>query len=65
MSFICDKCHKPQRNHIKPIRVVVEIRKKIYPIRYAKDGKTVIDKGGKGIEIAREMNLCLPCSKEI
>ena len=63
MSFKCDGCQKTQANRDKPIRVVAETREKIYPIRYAKDGKTVIDNGGRGTEIAREINLCAPCNK--
>jgi hypothetical protein len=64
MSFICDKCLKPQSNHEKPYRVIVETRKRIYPKRFAKDGKTIIDNGGDGWEIAREMNLCKSCHEE-
>ena len=61
MSFICEGCFNPQDTYEKPIRFVSETRKKVYPVRYAKDGKTIIDKGGTGIEIAKEMNLCRNC----
>jgi len=62
MSFICEGCFRPQETYDKPVRFVSETREKIYPKRYAKDGKTVIDNGGKGIEIVKEMNLCGYCS---
>lgn len=61
MSFTCDKCHQAQVPHTKPIRVVVETRRRSYPRRYAKDGKKIIDEGGHGSEIVREMNLCPLC----
>jgi len=65
MSFRCEGCGKVPGVQRKPIRVVVETREKIYPVRYAKDGKTVIDKGGKGSEIVREMNLCSFCNQMV
>ena len=62
MSFRCDSCNRVEQ---KPIRKVVETREKIYPVRYASDGKTIIDKGGRGREIVHEMNLCADCDKRV
>lgn len=64
MSFKCDKCKESQLPGTKPFRVVTKRRKRIYPLRLAEDGKTVIDKGGHGWEIAHEMNLCNDCYTE-
>jgi len=57
MSFICDRCKKPQPVHSSPVRVVIKTRPKIYPAR--KD-----DPGGTGREIVEEKNLCTKCAKE-
>ena len=59
MSFICDRCKKPQPKKAKPHRIVAEIRPKIYEARY-KEG-VMIDSGGVGKEIVREKQLCKKC----
>jgi len=58
MSFICDRCKKPQPRHISPTRVPVETRPKIYPPREN-------DPGGTGHEIVKEENLCSKCAKGV
>jgi hypothetical protein len=63
MSFICDCCLTPLGNGTKPIRRVLETREKHYPTRFAQDGKTVIDRGGIGREIVREVSLCKKCNE--
>ena len=61
MSFKCDRCSKVFPNHDAPIKTVTSIRDKEYPKRFAADGKTVIDNGGHGWEVAKEENLCATC----
>lgn len=59
MSFNCDKCRKHFSG--SPKKLVVNVRPKIYPKRFAKDGKTTIDEGGKGYEIVEEIDVCKNC----
>ncbi len=62
MSFKCDDCNTVQNG--KPIKVIVEKRDKVYPIR-RKDPldikSAVIDKGGKGWEIVKEIEIGKEC----
>jgi len=52
------RIHPPQ-----PIRIVVERRDKTYPSRiYRRGGISVIDPGGVGLEIVREVNACKQCA---
>ena len=60
MSFICDRCKKPQPAKAKPHRVVIETRRKDYVARY-REG-VMIDVGGAGTEIVREEQLCAKCA---
>lgn len=60
MSFRCDNCHEPQSAGTKPYKVVLQTRKKSYPARTARNG-AIIDNGGTGREIVREVKLCLKC----
>jgi len=60
MSFICDRCKKPQPRKAKPHRIVAEIRPKIYEARF-KNGYQ-IDPGGVGKEIVQEKQLCKKCA---
>ena len=60
MSFICDRCKKPQPKKAKPHRVIVETRTKEYAAR-SKNGYQ-IDPGGSGSEIVREEQLCKKCA---
>ena len=59
MSFVCQSCNRSQENGVKPIKVVIQTREKIYPVRYV--GKIVIDNGGRGTEIVKEINMCELC----
>jgi hypothetical protein len=61
VSFICEYCNKPQKPKTKPIRIPIETRGKIYPVRFAEDEITIIDNGGKGHETVKEMNFCKEC----
>lgn len=78
MSFRCDHCTlanprivpatatKPMAvTDSLPRRVVVARRAHAHPQRraYRWGIETVIDRGGKGSQIAREMNLCSPCDE--
>ena len=58
MSFRCEFCGEAQPAGSKPIRVVTLWRDKLYPVRFARDGKTIIDRGGRGKEVAAEKNSC-------
>ena len=62
MSYICGRCKKACLG--KPTRIVVSTRTKIYPKIVAKDGITVLDRGGKGTEIVKEMLVCNLCKAE-
>lgn len=64
MSFRCQVCHKHCEG--SPIKQVIERRYKVYPVRTRVDKETgekiVIDKGGVGREIAREIYVCEECA---
>lgn len=60
MSFRCGICHKPQPPHTKPVKVVVERRKKHYSAQ-VNDG--VLGREGKGWEVVREVDCCSRCVK--
>ena len=60
MSFICQSCSNPQAIGVKPVKVVLQTRVKVYPVRSR--GNVVIDNGGRGIEIAKEANMCKQCA---
>ena len=64
MSYRCENCNAVRPNGEAPIRKVVEFRQRIYPVRRAKDNYTVIDRGGSGSEIVREMSLCPDCARK-
>jgi hypothetical protein len=70
MSFMCGVCNKAQPNKSKPHRVVTETRRKTYPAREYRDGKStdemgrrgkIRDPGGVGTEIAKEVDACDGC----
>ncbi len=63
MSFTCEKCGQAQRPRSKPVRVVVERRAKTYP--RVEIGDEIIDSGGSGWEIAREIIICRGCDENI
>lgn len=63
MSFRCEKCGKAQKPRTKPIRVVTEMRDKVYPQRFD-DEDNIIDSGGVGREIVSEIQICLECKEE-
>ncbi len=60
MSYICQKCNKPQPHNTPISRRVVETREIVYPPRY-NSRKECIDKGGKGTAIVREIIVCPGC----
>lgn len=62
MSYRCYFCKKTQEPNVPAVMVVMETRKKEYPVRHKKD--KVIDKGGAGFETVREVISCVECSKE-
>lgn len=68
--FRCEGgCGRVPQPGEKPVRVVVETRAKEYPARYGEPRGynrevPVLDPGGVGWEIAKEINLCPRCAKE-
>ena len=68
MSFICKKCGKIQPNNTKPKKVIVQKRNKVYPLRRENplDPKsTIIDNGGSGWEIVKEIKVCTDCFEKV
>lgn len=63
MSFKCDFCHNAQANKSRPNKIIVERREHQYPIRYRDNNPNneIIDKGGSGLEIVREISVCNSC----
>lgn len=64
MSFICKRCGDIQPNNTKPKNIIIQKRDKIYPIRRENplDLKSaIIDKGGSGWEIIKEIKVCEDC----
>ncbi|KKL04518.1 hypothetical protein LCGC14_2615280 [marine sediment metagenome] len=59
MSFRCELCNRSMPAHVKPIRLVMETRRKVYPERML--DKKVFDIGGVGFEIVKEVNACKKC----
>lgn len=76
MSFKCQGCGEPQRDGNKtvggryrfvparPRRVVVETRDRVYEPRVERhdSGDVLVDRGGRGTEIVRELDLCPGCA---
>lgn len=63
MSYKCEICGKAMGRRQKPVMVTIEMRQKTYPVR--KDiWDNVIDKGGVGTEIAKEMQFCPSCANK-
>jgi hypothetical protein len=60
MSFRCQRCGKPQPPGTPENKVTVATRDKIYDPRYDEEGE-LIDKGGGGREIAKEIRVCPEC----
>lgn len=70
--FKCERCKGISDPMEKPVRIVVETREKVYPLRRAlpADGRPiyneedwpVIDNGGKGTEIVKEMTVHKACA---
>ena len=73
--YICDLCHACIGPDKHPTKVVVETREVVYPERFAErvtedwEGRertetVMIDKGGKGWEIVKEISVCKSCLGE-
>lgn len=76
--YICSQCKELVTAKTKCYRIVTETREKIYPCRpklyfgYVRRGDRIVksylwrcrrdDSGGKGREIAKEVNLCPKCA---
>lgn len=56
----CDRCG----DTVARVDRIPIYREKVYPKRYAKDGKQVIDKGGRGRERVGEERVCLVCQMQ-
>jgi hypothetical protein len=61
--FICKICNKQAKEGVSPTMVVLEEREKNYPVRYNQATGEVIDYGGTGKEIAKEVMACASCAK--
>jgi len=60
MSFRCGNCGEAQEDRSIPTLIQTERRNKVYPERRKDD--EVIDKGGKGYETVREIQVCGECN---
>jgi hypothetical protein len=58
--FRCDECKEISKPSEKPVRVVVETRNKIYPMR-----PQAYDPGGTGTEIVREILVHSTCKDQL
>lgn len=56
MSFRCGTCNEAQPSGTRPIRTVVEVRKRIYRVNGS---------DAWGWEIAREVDMCEPCETRV
>ena len=65
MSFKCALCSVFQPPKTSPVMVILEAREVTYPERRKKTniGTKVIDPGGNGTEIVREVMVCDKCAK--
>lgn len=59
--YRCDKCGQSTEAHQELIRKVAVTRYKEYPERKDKRGN-IIDEGGDGREIVKELKLCPRCA---
>lgn len=59
MSYRCEGCGEVKKG--RPNMVVAETRDKVYPTRMNEQNE-VIDRGGKGKEIVKEVKLCDSCN---
>ena len=63
--YICELCGAQTAPFESCYKKALEFRSKTYPERYETDPKTkkpkMIDKGGTGHEIAREIRVCKNC----
>ena len=64
MSFKCQQCNKAQPPHTTTIRVVAQRRQVTYKSR-ANDKGEVIDPGGEGWEIVKELVICAECKEAV
>ena len=65
MAFRCGFCNKAQEAGTSPTMVVTETRAKNYPERrkQTSTGNKLIDKGGRGSEIVKEVRACPTCAE--
>lgn len=64
MGFTCQHCGTVQPSGTVPHKTVTKQRTKVYPRRYAEDGETILDNGGKGVETVEELDLCEKCAEK-
>lgn len=70
MSFRCAMCKEAQPVNSSPHKIVVETRAVTYPERTKKrvtqfrEENIVIDAGGQGTEIVKEIDVCPTCAKK-
>jgi len=61
--FKCESCNKQVAEKTPQHSITIKTRKKHYPKRYANNGP-IIDNGGDGFEIVRELKVCQTCHDE-
>lgn len=64
MSFRCQRCKKAQPQNTAEIKVVTKQRNATYQSRSNEKGE-VIDPGGEGWEIVREISICAECKEAL
>lgn len=61
--FRCENCGELSEPGEVSVRQPVEFRPKSYPPRHAVNRGGFSDPGGEGLEIAREITVCVECAK--
>jgi len=61
MSFKCQNCGKQQKTSVKPVKVVSQKRKMVYPEQRNRDNEVIVSRGF-GWEIAKELDCCEKCA---
>lgn len=65
--YKCEICKSLIQRNIKSNKVVIEVRRKKYPLRakaFKHHGKYIDDPGGTGYEIIKEKNACIECAEK-
>lgn len=60
--FICQKCRRQSSPGEKQFTRVMQTRDKVYLPRHKANRDESDDRGGRGVEIAREIKVCEGCT---